>query len=83
MADIMPNYQLEIQKFKRALADFYMKIESYKCQYIESIYKQEQALLNIKATEKAIVDTTETLASLVKEHGDTEIDFEILLKGVK
>ena len=50
MADVMPDYQFEIQKLKRAIADFKMKIESYKCQYIESIHKQRSSLVNIKAT---------------------------------
>ena len=83
MADVMPDYHFEIQKLKRAVADFKMKIESYKCQYIESIHKQNSSLHNIKATQKEIQKVEKDLQSLIETHGEIDIDFENLIKGVK
>ncbi len=83
MADVMPDYQFEIQKLKRVIADFNMKIESYKCQYIESIHKQKLSLGNIKATQKEITKVTKDLDGLIVTHGDNAINFEELMKGDK
>lgn len=83
MADVIPDYQFEIQKLKRVVADFKMKIESHKCLYIESIHKQKLALGNIKATQKEVTKVEKDLDGLIGTHGDNSIDFDELLKGDK
>ncbi len=69
MADVMPDYNYEIQKLKVQLKGLEHNMEKYKLELIEMEGRKIKALDNIEATERAMRETQETLDGLVKTHG--------------
>ena len=77
MADVMPDYRLEIVKIKAGIAALTSNLQNYRREIVEQESRKGAARANIAATKKAISEQQATLASLIKTHGDVsdeEID---------
>ena len=72
MADVMPDYPLEIQRLRMSIASLRHNIERFKLEVMEVESRKKNALDNLAATEVAIKEHDERLAGLVKTHGNPE-----------
>ncbi len=69
MADVMPNYQVEIQRLRSQVLDQKASIEKQVLSILEMTDRKARILENIGATKKAIIDYTEKLQVLEEAHG--------------
>jgi uncharacterized protein YeeX (DUF496 family) len=69
MADVMPNYQVEIQRLRSQVLDQKASIQKQVLSILEMTDRKVRILENIAATKKAIIDYTEKLQVLEKTHG--------------
>ena len=77
MADVTPDYRLEIVKIKANIAALNSNLANYRREVLEHKSSQRLAIDNIVATKKALESQAATLASLIGAHGDVleeEID---------
>ena len=77
MADIMPDYRLEIMKVKAGIAALKSNLQNYRREIVEQDSRKSNARYNIASTKKSIAEQVAVLESLVKAHGDVsdeEID---------
>jgi len=83
MADVMPNYQVEIQRLRSQVLDQKAMVQKQILQILELADRKAKLLENIVATKKSIIDYTEKLDSLEKAHGGlTEADIQKLIDAV-
>jgi septation ring formation regulator EzrA len=69
MADIMPNYQVEIQRLRSQILDLQATIQKQILSVLEMSDRKAKLIENITATKKAIKDYEEKLKGLEKTHG--------------
>ncbi len=69
MADVMPNYQVEIQRLRSQVLDQKATIQKQVLSILEMTDRKARILENIAATKVAIIDYTEKLQMLEKAHG--------------
>ncbi len=69
MADVMPNYQVEIQRLRSQVLDQKASIQKQVLSILEMTDRKKRILENIAATKRAIVEYTEKLKSLEEAHG--------------
>ena len=69
MADVMPNYPVEIQRLRSQILDQKAAIQKQVLSILEMTDRKARLLENIGATKKAIIDYTEKLQVLEKTHG--------------
>ena len=83
MADVMPNYQVEIQRLRSQILDQKTMIQKQVLSVMEMVDRKKKLLENIAATKKAIVDYEMKLAELEKNHGGlSDADIEKMLEGI-
>lgn len=72
MADVMPDYPLEIQRLHMSIASLRHNVERFKLEIMEVESRKKNAFNNLAATKTAIVEHEERLAGLIKTHGTPE-----------
>ena len=72
MADVMPDYHLEIQKLRMGIASLQHNIERYKLDIMEVASRKKKAFDNLAATTAAIEEHEKRLAGLIETHGEPE-----------
>lgn len=83
MSDVMPNYQVEIQRLRSQVIDQKAVIQKQILSILEMTDRKTRLLENIIATKKSIVDYSEKLESLEKAHGGlSEEDIQKLIDAV-
>lgn len=84
MADVTPNYKIEIKKIQLQIKQQEAAIERGELDILEMADKVERSLVGIEAARKAIEDYTETLMKLEAEHGTvTNKDINEAVKAVE
>lgn len=69
MSDVMPNYQVEMQRLRSQILDLQATIQKQILTVLEMADRKAKLLENIAATKKAIVDYEVKLGGLEKTHG--------------
>lgn len=69
MADVMPNYQVEIQRVRSQILEQQATIQKQILNVLEMKDRKERLLENITATKKSIVDYKAKLKQLEDAHG--------------
>ena len=69
MADVMPNYQVEIQRLRSQILDLQTTIQKQVLSILEMKDRKMKLLENIVATKKAVLDYQEKLKGLEATHG--------------
>lgn len=69
MADVMPNYQVEIQRLRSQILEQQATIQKQVLNVLEMKDRKERLLENIGATKRSIVDYKEKLKVLEDAHG--------------
>lgn len=69
MADVMPDYRVEIQRVRSEIASLTATLERQRLEIMEMESRRARTLENIAASEAAIQEREATLAGLVEEHG--------------
>ena len=83
MADVMPNYQVEIQRLRSQILDQQATIQKQILAILEMTDRKMRLLENISATKKSIVDYNKKLEELQKNHGGlSEDDIQKLIDAV-
>jgi len=83
MADVMPNYQVEIQRLRSQILDQQATIQKQILAILEMTDRKARLLENIVATKKSIVDYNKKLDELQKNHGGlSEEDIQKLIDAV-
>lgn len=72
MADVMPDYKLEIMKLKAGLAALRSNLQNFRREIVEQESRKASARNNIASTKRAIVEQEVVLASLIEAHGDVD-----------
>lgn len=70
MADVTPDWQVEIQRKRMELAGFRHNVERFRLQIMEHESRAKEARANIVATEEAMAEYEARLADLLATHGD-------------
>lgn len=73
MADVMPDYMVEIQKLRVSQRSMEHNLERYRLELLEVESRKAQAYSNIAATRKALKELGEKLDSLIEAHGEPDI----------
>jgi hypothetical protein len=83
MADVMPNYQVEIQRLRSQILDQQATIQKQILSILEMTDRKTRLLENISATKKSIVNYKQKLSELEKSHGGlSEDDIQKLIDAV-
>ncbi len=83
MADIMPNYQVEIQRLRSQVLDQKAMVQKQILQILELADRKAKLLENIGATKKSIIDYEQKLHSLEEAHGGlTEKQIQDMIDAV-
>lgn len=83
MADVMPNYQVEIQRLRSQILEQQATIQKQVLTVLEMKDRKERLLENIRATKKSVVDYKQKLEQLEKAHGGlSEDDIQKLIDAV-
>jgi hypothetical protein len=83
MADVMPNYQVEIQRLRSQILEQQATIQKQVLTVLEMKDRKERLLENIRATKKSVVDYKHKLELLEKAHGGlSEDDIQKLIDAV-
>ena len=83
MADVMPNYQVEIQRLRSQIVDQQATIQKQVLSILEMTDRKARLLENIGATKKSIVDYKNKLDEMQKNHGGlSEQDIQKLIDAV-
>ena len=83
MADVMPNYQVEIQRLRSQVLDQQAMVQKQILQILELKDRKDKLLVNIDATKKSIIDFSAKLESLVAAHGElTEAELQKMIDAV-
>lgn len=72
MADVMPDYRLEIVKIKAGVASLQSNLQNYRREIVEQESRKSAARANIVATKRAIAEQQKILESLISAHGDVD-----------
>ena len=72
VADVMPDYHLEIQKLRTGIASLRHNTERFRLEVMEVASRKKKALENLAATEVAIEEHEQRLAGLIETHGEPE-----------
>ncbi len=83
MADVMPNYQVEIQRLRSQVLDQKAMVQKQILSILEMTDRKAKLLENIIATKKSIVDYNTKLESLEKAHGGlTDADIQKMIDAI-
>ena len=84
MADVKPNYKIEIKKIQLQIKQQEANIDRCELDILEMADKVGRSLAGIEAAEKAIADYRHNLAGLEAEHGTvTNKDINEAVKAVE
>ncbi len=83
MADVMPNYKVEIQRLRSQIVEQQATIQKQVLSILEMTDRKARLLENIGATKKSIVDYKKKLDEMQKNHGGlSEEDIQRLIDSV-
>lgn len=74
MADVMPNYTVEIQRLKSRIADQHQIIERQKLEILEMEDRRSRHEENIEAAKEAIKKMELDLKGLIETHGKEAVN---------
>lgn len=76
MADVTPDWIVEMQRLRRQVAQQRVHMEGYKLEVLEGKSRIATAVGNYRASEIAIAEAKKNLSAMEKEHGAVGVDID-------